>query len=404
MPTSSQALIILSVDGRLPKKIPRQTFPVTSVPYPLRDYNMTETCMTVENCSDDEAEDVINLLRQGKRLQYPVESESLSKLLRVSSYKGSLTFDPVSRLLKWQINTELPPSSRNVYKNRLDDELKFPKIDGRENIQMFQRVNSEEATSNRIENAPGHFNNSILPNTYYGQQNNQLGSAHMLTNYPTLQKKERFSSYPKPKGLMDTNVSKSGEYFCSDRENWYGQIDGNQEECEDKLKRTVSLPSLFKARIDKGVYEKLCSLGFRKSKEMKEEELRNSVSRRQNETENHIRQKTWDNDNVTGAHDVEYSADKDFRLEDLSLRTDILQPIQENRMAANLAHLFPDSNAYQKYLKEREAFYEKFENYESYATTGGKISSSIPRTNIQGGLSEGYHKLPHIEQPKARLV
>jgi hypothetical protein len=36
MPTSSQALILLSTDGQLPRYVSRRKFPVSSIPYPIR--------------------------------------------------------------------------------------------------------------------------------------------------------------------------------------------------------------------------------------------------------------------------------------------------------------------------------------------------------------------------------
>lgn len=109
----------------------------------------------------------------------------------------------------------------------------------------------------------------------------------------------------------------------------------------------------------------------------------------------------WDNETVT--EDEENLEDKDFRLEDLSLKTDNLHAVNEGgqSMAAKLVHLFPNNQEYQKYLRERNAFYEKFDNYESYASTG---TANITSRRKDDEFLTGYQRLPDIQQDKSRLV
>lgn len=396
MPTSSQALIILAVDGRLPKKTPRHTYPVMSVPYPLRDYNMTEACMTLENCNEDDADDVIKLLKQDRRLKDSDMSESLSEVLRISSFKGALTFDPVSRLLRWQINTEIPQSVRNEYTSHFENRLQFPNIYEKEN--MFPQKNQGYAKSSYMEK--GQWSNiNAQPDTLHSQQN--------LQNYIeqrafTLRKSVgEYPNHQMQGDNMETGkeMAEDADMF-SEKERLYGKMDANTNRGENNMKRTVSLPSLFKARINKDLYQKLCSLGFRKPKEMKEEEKRN-VLHQHKPTSDPTHAKAWDNETVT--EDVENLEDKDFRLEDLSLKTDNLHAVNERgqSMAAKLVHLFPNNQEYQKYLKERDAFYEKFDNYESYASTG--TANITPRRKDDEFLT-GYQRLPDIQQDKSRLV
>lgn len=396
MPTSSQALIILAVDGRLPKKTPRHTYPVTSVPYPLRDYNMTEACMTLENCNEDDADDVIKLLKQDRRLKDSDMSESLSEVLRISSFKGALTFDPVSRLLRWQINTEIPQSARNEYTSHFENRLQFPNIYEKEN--MFPLKNQGYAKSSYIEK--GQWSNiNAQPDTLHSQQNLQNYSEQRAI---TLRKSVGEYPYHQMQGdnmERGKEMAEDADMF-SEKERLYGKMDANTNRGENNMKRTVSLPSLFKARINKDLYQKLCSLGFRKPKEMKEEEKRN-VLHRHKPPSDPTHTKAWDNETVT--EDVENLEDKDFRLEDLSLQTDNLHAVNEGgqSMAAKLVHLFPNNQEYQKYLKERDAFYEKFDNYESYASTG--TANITPRRKDDEFLT-GYQRLPDIQQDKSRLV
>lgn len=396
MPTSSQALIILAVDGRLPKKTPRHTYPVTSVPYPLRDYNMTEACMTLENCNEDDADDVIKLLKQDRRLRDTDISESLSEVLRISSFKGALTFDPVSRLLRWQINTEIPQSVRNEYTSHFENRLQFPNIYEKEN--MFPQKNLGYAKSSYIEK--GQWSNiNAQPDTLHSQQNLQTYSEQRAI---TLRKSVgEYPNHQMQGDNMETGkeMAEDADMF-SEKERLYGKMDANTNRGDNNMKRTVSLPSLFKARINKDLYQKLCSLGFRKPKDMKEEEKRNLLHRHKPPSDP-THAKAWDNETVT--EDVENLEDKDFRLEDLSLQTDNLHAVNEGgqSMAAKLVHLFPNNQEYQKYLKERDAFYEKFDNYESYASTG--TANITPRRKDDEFLT-GYQRLPDIQQDKSRLV
>lgn len=400
MPTSSQALIILAVDGRLPKNTPRHTYPVTSVPYPLRDYNMTETCMTLEHCNEDDADDVIKLLKQDRRLKNSEMSESLSEVLRISSFKGALTFDPVSRLLRWQINTEIPQSIRNVYTSHFENQLQFPNIYEKEN--MFPQMHHGLAKTSYMEK--GHWSNiNAQPNTLHSQYNLQTNSEQgAFSNFASSRKMAGgYANYQMHGGCMETDKEMAeDEDMFSEKARLYGKMDSNTSRCENKMKRTVSLPSLFKARINKDLYQKLCLLGFRKSKEMKEEERRNVLHRGKLQSDP-THTKAWDNETVT--EDVENLEDKDFRLEDLSLKTDNLHAVNDSgqSMAAKLVHLFPNNQEYQKYLKERNAFYEKFDHYESYTSTG---TANIISRRKDDEFSTGYQRLPDIQQDKSRLV
>lgn len=197
----------------------------------------------------------------------------------------------------------------------------------------------------------------------------------------------------------DKEMAEDEDMF-SEKARLYGKMDSNTSRCENKMKRTVSLPSLFKARINKDLYQKLCLLGFRKSKEMKEEERRNVLHRGKLPSDP-THTKAWDNETVT--EDVENLEDKDFRLEDLSLKTDNLHAVNDSgqSMAAKLVHLFPNNQEYQKYLKERNAFYEKFDHYESYTSTG---TANIISRRKDDEFSTGYQRLPDIQQDKSRLV
>lgn len=396
MPTSSQALIILAVDGRLPKKTPRHIYPVTSVPYPLRDYNMTETCMTLENCNEDDADDVIKLLKQDRRLKNSDMSESLSEVLRISSFKGALTYDPVSRLLRWQINTEIPQSVRNEYTSHFENRLQFPNIYEKEN--MFPEMHHGLAKTSCMEK--GQWSNiNAQPDTLHSQHNLQTYSEQRA--FTSRKTGGEYANYQMQGGYMETGKDMAeDEDMFSEKGRLYGKMDANTSRCENNMKRTVSLPSLFKARINKDLYQKLCSLGFRKPKEMKEEERRNLLHRDKPPSDP-THTKAWDNETIT--EDVENLEDKDFRLEDLSLKTDNLHAVNDSgqSMAAKFVHLFPNNQEYQKYLKERNAFYEKFDNYESYTSTG---TANIISRRKDDEFSTGYQRLPDIQQDKSRLV
>ncbi|XP_062620110.1 uncharacterized protein LOC134281694 [Saccostrea cucullata] len=411
MPTSSQALIILAVDGRLPKKIPRRTFPVTSVPYPLRDYNMTDTCMTIENCNEEDADDVIKLLKAGERLQYPTDSESLSELLQITGYKGALTFDPVSRLIQWQINTELPPNTKNT--RSFENPLKLPSIHGREN-QMGTQITDEKIPFHE-ENSHGLHVIQLVEdppsqqNAFYSTENQyQTMSQGMTSKFANFQKSERYLTQLTSRDFLERDKIQNllGDHnLLSARENTNGTTEGVVEESDSKVKRTVSLPSLFKARIDKDLYRRLCSLGFRKSEEMKKE-TRKQTKYQQRKPIEHPTKEAW----VNEAEEMEYSKDRDFRLEDLSLQTGNLHvkseipsetnshnvTLEHNMQAAKLSHLLSNKD-YQNYFKERDAFFEKFENYESYTTGGGLNLISQGKEMLAKGC-----KLPHIQQPVQR--
>lgn len=401
MPTSSQALIILAVDGRLPKKVPRRTFPVTSVPYPLRDYNMMDTCMTLENCCEDDVDDVIKILKRGERLQYPAESESLSDILQITGYKGSLTYDPVSRLLRWQINTELP-STRNEYGQNFENRIKFPKIPGRDNKTDVQFSNDEfsppgEEAMNWLYSS-SHLKTSHQTRDPYNAVKCDQG---LYSNYGMPKRSKGYSndaisrSFLKPDNSVRTTEDRG---LFSARESLHETTDEVSKDPDDKMTRTVSLPSLFKARINKDLYRKLCSLGFRKPREMKEENRKETRIMRRETTVDLNPKQAWENE----TEGVEYSKDKDFRLEDLSLQTGSLNDVIDHDRAPQFTHRFLNNKEYQDYMKERNVFFEKYENYESYASTSRvNINQRTTETSSAGLPTAG---LPHIHRPEYRQV
>jgi hypothetical protein len=399
MPTSSQALIILAVDGRLPKKTPRRTFPVMSVPYPLRDYNMVDTCMTVENCSEEDVDDVIKILRRDKRFQYPAVSESLSDLLLITGYKGSLTFDPATRLLRWQINTELPPRTRDEYGQTLQNKIKFPKIPGRQNKSDSQICKNEfspadEETVNWLYSSiqPKTSHNTSVPYTCdYTAGESDRG---LYSSFGLPKKSNGYPKYTMSRSFLEPYNSEKtpdDQRLFSARESQQETMNAVSKGPGEKMKRAVSLPSLFKARINKDLYQKLCSLGFRKTKEMKEENRKKSQNMQRETTDDVNQKQSWQNE----TEGVEYSRDKDFRLEDLSLQTGSLNDVIDHSKSAELTQQFPNDKEFQNYLNERKDFFEKYENYESYAFTGGvNINQRTTKTSST--------VLPNINQPDYR--
>lgn len=95
----SQVLIIFVVDGCLLKKILCYIYLVMLVLYLFRDYNMMEICMILENCNEDDVDDVIKLLKQDRCFKDFDMLEFFLEVLRILSFKGVLIFDFVLRFL-----------------------------------------------------------------------------------------------------------------------------------------------------------------------------------------------------------------------------------------------------------------------------------------------------------------
>ncbi|CAC5372468.1 unnamed protein product [Mytilus coruscus] len=107
MPTSSQALILLSTDGQLPRYISTRKFPVSSIPYPLRSLDINAVSKDYEDSLSDFEPPFYDKKRH-TRIQLESITESLPELLSVRGYRGSLSYDPETKVIKWQVNTELP--------------------------------------------------------------------------------------------------------------------------------------------------------------------------------------------------------------------------------------------------------------------------------------------------------
>ena len=53
MPSSSQALILLSTDGQLPRYISKRKFTVSSIPYPIRSLDINAVSKDYEDSLSD---------------------------------------------------------------------------------------------------------------------------------------------------------------------------------------------------------------------------------------------------------------------------------------------------------------------------------------------------------------
>lgn len=107
MPTSSQALILLSTEGQLPRYISNRKFPVSSIPYPIRSLDINAIAKDYEDSLSDFDPPYYDRKRH-TRIHLDSIDESLPELLSIRGYRGSLLYDPETKVIKWQVNTDLP--------------------------------------------------------------------------------------------------------------------------------------------------------------------------------------------------------------------------------------------------------------------------------------------------------
>lgn len=101
MPTSSQALILLSVDGQLPIQDTEQKQSLTSVPYPVRFYDINDSCI------EPPTKNAFG--RRGTRIDFHSLIETLPDILSIKGYSGALSFDPGTKQLHWKVDVDSPP-------------------------------------------------------------------------------------------------------------------------------------------------------------------------------------------------------------------------------------------------------------------------------------------------------
>ncbi|KAK3097337.1 hypothetical protein FSP39_008794 [Pinctada imbricata] len=144
MPTSSQALIILATDGRLPRHAPRRIFPVSSVPYPVRNHDISQQCMDCysKEEEDEEPTNVYEAMRKG-RVRWNNLADSLPEILKISRFRGTLMYDVESKILKWQVNSESQPHN----KRRNDDRAIEDAFGLREDLEKSEIPEDAKMTS-----------------------------------------------------------------------------------------------------------------------------------------------------------------------------------------------------------------------------------------------------------------
>lgn len=114
MPTSSQALILLTSDGRITSQyVPHRTFPLSSVPYPLTNNDFSAACVEVDDNQDDVMGDV--LVTRQTRIKFGDILSNLPNMLTIKGYQGALAYDVNSKVMKWQVDTEVPSSRMEAF-------------------------------------------------------------------------------------------------------------------------------------------------------------------------------------------------------------------------------------------------------------------------------------------------
>ncbi|XP_033740466.1 uncharacterized protein LOC117327529 [Pecten maximus] len=200
MPTSSQALILLTTDGRTPpQEVTHRTFPLCSVPYPLTSHDINAKCVPLDDQSDDVVGDMY--VSRQTRIKLGDVLSSLPELLTIKGYQGALAYDAHSKVMKWKIDTEVPNSRMEAFITYRGDPAFKPDYFQDEKIR--------------------------LPSIYDNEDESD-GAA-------------------RPDGTQTCRYT---------RNVW-------RPPSEQIEKMPVSFPSLMKTAIDEETYERLCNLGFR---------------------------------------------------------------------------------------------------------------------------------------------
>lgn len=118
MPTSSQALILLSSDGRLVQS-PRRTFPQTTNAYPTRTHDINATCVDVDGNELEAVGDIV-VPRQNK-IKFDDLISTLPEILQVKGYRGSLSMDVNAKVMRWKIDTDVSPSQMDEFLTYRDE-------------------------------------------------------------------------------------------------------------------------------------------------------------------------------------------------------------------------------------------------------------------------------------------
>ncbi|XP_060069601.1 uncharacterized protein LOC132549665 [Ylistrum balloti] len=200
MPTSSQALILLTTDGRTPaQELTHRTFPLCSVPYPLTSHDINAKCVQLDDQSDDVIGDVY--VSRQTRIKIGDVLSNLPELLTIKGYQGALAYDAHSKVMKWKIDTEVPDSRMEAFITYRGDPAFKPDYFQDEKIR--------------------------LPSIYDNED--EIDGANVL----------------------------DGSQTCRYTKNVW------RPPSEQIEKMPVSFPSLMKTAIDEETYERLCNLGFR---------------------------------------------------------------------------------------------------------------------------------------------
>ncbi|XP_021349240.1 uncharacterized protein LOC110447706 [Mizuhopecten yessoensis] len=200
MPTSSQALILLTTDGRTPaQQVIHRTFPLCSVPYPLTSHDINAKCVQLDDQSDDVMGDM-SVSRQ-TRIKFGDVLSSLPDLLTIKGYQGALAYDAHSKVMKWKIDTEVPSSRMEAFITYRGDPAFKPDYFRDEKVR--------------------------LPSIYDNEDE------------------------------VDGDNKLDGTQTCRYTRNVW------RPPSEQIDKMPVSFPSLIKTAIDQETYERLCNLGFR---------------------------------------------------------------------------------------------------------------------------------------------
>lgn len=223
MPTSSQALILLSTEGQLPRYISNRKFPVSSIPYPIRSLDINAVSKDYEDSLSDYEPPYYDKKRH-TRIQLESISESLPELLSIRGYRGSLSYDPETKVIKWQVNTELS-------KEKLYPQLTF------QSTRLVHLVNHDQITTDP-------------------------------TRLPPI-------NVDRPRHLQ--NLSTAADY------DMVRDPDILAEKTEE-LRQYFSLPKVFKATVDTETYKRLCDLGFRRPSY---DDVKRGKNKNKTENENH---------------------------------------------------------------------------------------------------------------------
>ena len=364
MPTSSQALIILATEGRLPKNVPRRTFPVSSVPYPVRNLDISQQCMECIDGEEDSPTNVYEIMRKG-RVRLSSLTDSLPDILKISRLRGTLTYDIESKMLKWQVNTEYSP--RPEEENFVTHNTWYPGMSNQNNVRF--------------------------PNIYQNQHNGQF-------DFPYTDRGTKYYQNYIPDTQMFKNPKEAQPISQEDQDYYLGNNKKVtfEDQAQVRPSRAPSLPVLFKARIDDETYRRLCGLSFRQRKSEESAETKGTLPSYQKHRHSFggwtNKEKVIDDMGIENPEtQVSYDKikDKDFRIEDLGLNP--------NNAASKfrMTHAFENhgqTGTLHQYLQERNAFFAKYGNYGS---------EEIP-VGIPSGTRHLEQKLRERKSLQAQLV